>query len=95
MSAVFRRRSQETLEVSSSWLLAEQIADVSRWLQDPANAEQVRGSTLDFGFNCRIGDEIAVQGETVPYEFLQQLVELNVTLWLSIYPPFETSQPQD
>jgi len=90
MTAVFRRgESLETLQVSDSWSLSEQIADVSQWLREPNNAEQVHGATLDFGFNCRIGNRIAVQGETVPLEFMRQLVDLNITLWLSIYPPFE------
>jgi hypothetical protein len=96
MTAVFRRESGEPIQASDSWILREQIADVSAWLLDPANADSVRNSILDFGLNCRIGEPmvgrdsrmttIAMQGEVVSREFLRQLVDLNIELWLSIYP---------
>lgn len=96
MTAVFRLDIGEPIQVSESWILREQIADVSAWLRDPANAESVRNSCLDFGLNCRIGEDlaleggrmstIAMQGEVMSCEFMRQLVDLNIDLWLSIYP---------
>lgn len=89
MSAVFRRaeKGAEAIEVSESWSLADQIADVIAWLQHDENAELARGMVLDIGFDCRLGPRIAVQGETIPLEFMQRLCALDITLWLSIYPP--------
>jgi hypothetical protein len=94
MSAVFRLKHAEPIEVSESWELDRQIADAAQWLDDPTNAERVRKSILDFGFNSRLGGGIAVQGETVPVEFMRRLVLLDITLWLSIYPSFSDS-PHD
>ena len=91
MSAVFRRDGQDAIEVSASWTLAEQIRDVSCWLQQTTNAESVRGCVLDIGFNSRLdGAGVAVQGETIPVGLMRQLVALDIDLWLSIYPPFDT-----
>ena len=88
MSSVFRRESEPSIEVTESWSLDEQISDVSEWLDQSNNAALVRGSVLDIGFNYRIdGRAVAVQGETVPLEFMRRLVGLDITLWLSIYPP--------
>ena len=86
MSAAFRCPSGEQIEASESWVLDDQIADVIRWLDKPENSKQVRGSTLDFGLESRLGNGIFVQGEAVPLEFMQRLCELGITLWLSIYP---------
>ncbi len=92
MSAVFRRDDKEPIEVSSSWSLREQIADTDLWLAHIANVESVRGATLDIGFNARLNDtNVVVQGETVPLDFMRKLVEAQITLWLSIYPPFSES----
>jgi hypothetical protein len=88
MSSVFRIDGGKPTEVSASWDLAEQIAEVARWLERFGNAELVRGSVLDVGFNSRLGERVAVQGETIPVAFMQRLVALDVELWLSIYPPF-------
>ena len=42
---------------------------------------------LDFGFDCRLGDEdVAVQGEYLPVSFLQLVGQLKVAVALSIYP---------
>jgi len=91
MSAVFRQPDGERIEVSVSWVLAEQVADAAHWLGDPGNEDLVRGSVLDIGFNSRLGERVAVQGETIPREFLKTLAALDVELWLSIYPPFRSS----
>jgi hypothetical protein len=80
VSAVFRREGQDAIEISTSWGLAEQIRDVSRWLERRANADLVRGSILDVGYNSRLGRGVAVQGETIPVEFMRQLAALDVTL---------------
>jgi len=95
MSAVFRRRPLDPIEVSDGWALDVQIEDASRWLQNPKNAEQVRDSILDIGFNTRPSEKVAVQGETIPLKFMQQLVDLGITLWLSIYPPLVENQISD
>jgi hypothetical protein len=89
MSSVFRREGNEPVEVSTSWELESQIQEICQWLEDARNADLVRGSVLDIGFNSRLGNEVAVQGETIPLVFMQQLVALNVQLWLSIYPTFD------
>jgi hypothetical protein len=89
MSSVFRREGSDPLEVSSSWSLSEQIRDIECWLERYENAELVRGSVLDIGFNSRLSQQVAVHGETIPLVFMQRLVALDVELWLSIYPPFE------
>jgi hypothetical protein len=34
-----------------------------------------------------------VQGEELPFEFIRVLVDRNVTLWLSIYPPWSHNEP--
>lgn len=94
MSAVFRLNDGESIEISESWELERQVADISEWLDEPNNGERVRGSTLDIGFNSRLGDGIAVQGETIPVGFMRRLVLLDVTLWLSIYPPFSDPSPK-
>lgn len=89
MSAVFRIKGAESIEVSLGWELRPQIQDVCSWLSIPENAEIVRDSVLDIGFNCRLNATmVAVQGETIPTDFMGILASLNVTLWLSIYPPF-------
>jgi hypothetical protein len=72
--------------------LAEQIRDTTLWLNEMSNAESVRGCVLDIGFNSRLGDDVAVQGETIPLEFMRRLVVLEIELWLSVYPPF-TAEP--
>lgn len=87
MSAVFRNPPQEPFEVSTSWTLAEQIDDAGRWLAESENADLVRGAVLDIGFDCRLGNGIAVQGEALPWAFMRQLADYENTLWLSIYPP--------
>lgn len=95
MSSVFRRKGSESIESSTSWDLAEQLRDVTVWLAEPGNAELVRGSVLDVGFNSRLGDVIMVQGESIPASFMRQLVALDIDLWLSIYPPFDETPALD
>lgn len=59
------------------------------WLADSTNSESIRGAILNIGFNCRLNDSsVAVQGETVSLEFMQKLVQCEITLWLSQYPEF-------
>jgi hypothetical protein len=41
---------------------------------------------LDFGFDCRLGEEVAVQGEYLPVSFLQLAGQLKVAVALSLYP---------
>jgi hypothetical protein len=91
MSAVFRRVGESPIEIAESWDFASQIADLTFWLSQPENAEKVKGAILDIGFNSRL-ESVAVQGESIPLEFMRQLVGLNVELWLSLYPPFEGHQ---
>jgi len=92
MSSVFRRNNQNPVEVSDSWELAVQIESVDSWLANESNAKVVFGSILDIGFNSRLdGESVAVQGETIPIELMRKLVDLEITLWLSIYPAFEDS----
>ncbi|MCA9070255.1 MAG: hypothetical protein KDA84_15080 [Planctomycetaceae bacterium] len=88
MSSVFRIENHEPIEASGHWRLDQQIEEVSDWLQEEHNAERVRGSILDIGFNSRLHGSIAMQGEVLPTEFLRQLVSLDITLWLSIYRRF-------
>jgi hypothetical protein len=88
MSAVFRGDGRDAIEVSASWVLAEQVRDATHWLAQGGNAESVRGRVLDIGFNSRLDGTLAVQGETIPLEFMKQLVALEIELWLSIYPAF-------
>ena len=89
MSAVFRKKGQQAIEVSQSWELETAIADVSRWLRESSKAMSVRGWVLDIGFNSRL-DSVAVQGETVSVAFMRQLVDHDIDLWLSLYPPVES-----
>lgn len=52
-------------------------------------AKGIEDLMLDFGFDSRVGTEnIAVQGEYLPPEFLRLAGELNIGVGLSIYPPF-------
>lgn len=96
MSSVFRIQDEESLEVSDSWELAKQIEAVDAWLFEDANSRTVRGAVLDIGFNSRLGSpDVAMQGETVPLEFMRRLVDNNITLWLSIYPPFDEDLAAD
>jgi len=86
MSAVFRFEGRkETIEVSDSWLLAEEIPEIAAWLNDQSNAAKVRGSILDIGLASRL-DRCAAQFESIPVEFMKLLVDLNIRLDLSIYP---------
>lgn len=72
------------------------VAEVFKFLQ--ANRKEllrlkrtkgIEELMLDFGFSSRVGTEnIAVQGEYLPPEFLRLAGELNVGIGLSIYPPF-------
>jgi hypothetical protein len=41
---------------------------------------------LDFGFDCRLGDNVFVQGEYLPVSFLQLVGQLRVAVALSLYP---------
>ncbi|MCE9545693.1 MAG: hypothetical protein K8T25_09275 [Planctomycetia bacterium] len=95
MSSVFRRNDGEPIEASSSWELAEQVADVLKWLSRPENAELVPHSVLDIGFNSRLGNHVAVQGEVIPISLMEKLTSLNVELWLSIYPPLSDEEVAD
>jgi hypothetical protein len=89
MSAVFRRDDRDPIEVSGSWTIDQQIEQIQSWLSDSENAALVRGSILDIGFNSRLdGGRVAVQGETIPLEFMRKLVDSQITLWLSLYPQF-------
>jgi hypothetical protein len=49
----------------------------------------VEDCQLDFGFDCRLGQDIAVQVEFLPVEFLRLVGELSVAVVLSIYPPLK------
>lgn len=52
-----------------------------------ATLPTVNECRLDFGFDCRLGDDhVAVQGEYLPVSFLQLAGQLNVAVALSIYP---------
>lgn len=72
------------------------ITEVLRFLEanrkELAKLKRTKGVEdlmLDFGFNSRVGTEnIAVQGEYLPPEFLRLAGELNIGIGLSIYPPF-------
>ena len=83
---MIRREEQDAIEVSEGWNLEAEIIDVRASLENPADAAGVKGTVLDIGFDSRLGAGIAVQGETIPLEFMRQLVELDITLWLSIFP---------
>jgi len=95
MSSVFRRKGNDPIEVSTTWNLVEQVREVSQWLELDCNAKLIRGSVLDIGFNSRLGEKVAVQGETIPLSFMGRLVALDVELWLSIYPPFDEASDPD
>lgn len=41
---------------------------------------------LDFGFDCRLGNGVAVQGEFLPVSFLSLVGQLNIAVALSLYP---------
>jgi len=87
MSSVFRLENAEPIQASADWTLSRQIDEVTDWLDNVENARRVRGSVLDIGFDWRLdGSKVMVQGETVPLGFMQKLVSLDITLWLSIYP---------
>lgn len=88
MSSVFRIQDNEPIEVSEHWRLDQQIEDISAWLQVDQNAEAVRGSILDIGFDSRLREKVVMQGEVLPTAFMGQLVSLDITLWLSIYRRF-------
>ncbi len=72
------------------------ITEVLRFLQanrkELAKLKRTKGVEdlmLDFGFSSRVGTEnIAVQGEYLPPEFLRLAGELNIGIGLSIYQPF-------
>jgi hypothetical protein len=89
MSAVFRLEGRDPIEVSEEWNLEEQIRETSAWLENSANAADVRGSVLDIGFTSRLHPRLAVQGEVIPLSFMRRLVELEIVLWLSIYNRFD------
>ena len=57
--------------------------DLARLATDP-NVEDRR---LDFGVECRLGiDNVAVQGEWLPVDFLRWVAELRIGVALSLYP---------
>jgi len=52
-----------------------------------ANDPTIQDRRLDFGFDCRLDDDnIAVQGEWLPVDFLQLVAELKIGVALSLYP---------
>lgn len=88
MSAVFRLNDGASLAVSDHWDFRAHVGDIVKWLSFSENRNQVVGSVLDIGFNSRLSEKIVVQGEELSVEFMRDLADLNVTLWLSIYSPF-------
>jgi hypothetical protein len=86
LSAVVHCECGDSIEVSASWKLRDQIQDIEQWLTHPENAAKARGGTLDIGFDYRVGDGNTVQGEIVPLSFMQRLVAEEIGLWISIYP---------
>lgn len=48
--------------------------------------ETVEDRQLDFGYDCRLGNGIAVQGDYLPVEFLRLVGQFNVAVALSLYP---------
>ena len=57
--------------------------DLLRLNDDPS----VEDRRFDFGFDSRLGvDDVAVQGEWLPVDFLQLVAELQIGVALSLYP---------
>lgn len=49
---------------------------------------------LDFGFTCRLGDAVVVQGEYLPVSFLLLAGQLKVAVALSLYPAMSPDVPE-
>lgn len=62
--------------------LSQHSADFERLASDDA----VTDCRLDFGYVCRLNDEICRQGEYLPVEFLALTGKLKVAVALSLYP---------
>lgn len=74
--------------------LNTQLADAIQFLTSHradferlATQDKVEDCRLDFGFDCRLSDQILMQGEYLPVEFLQLVGELRIAVALSLYPP--------
>jgi hypothetical protein len=66
-------------------------ADLVKLAVDPT----VEDCRLDFGFDCRVGQEdVVVQGEWLPVELLKLAGDLKVNIALSIYPPLVEESTQ-
>ena len=64
--------------------LSQHKSDLERLAIDTA----VEDRRLDFGFTSRLGvDNLAVQGEFLPVDFLRLVGDLSISVALSIFPP--------
>lgn len=77
-----------------------QIHDAIRFLEDHrddfarlAVDPLVQDQRLDFGYACRLGDDVAVQGEHLPVELLSLVARFRIGIDLSLYPPMDKPSP--
>jgi hypothetical protein len=87
MGATFILPDQTEIEISPSWSMDALVRDALVWLATPENARRVRGGALVLAFNSRLEGYVAVQGEIIPLQLMNHLVERGVDLRLAIYPP--------
>lgn len=57
--------------------------------------DTVRDCRLDFGYDCRLDEDIFVQGEYLPVEFLALVGQLRVAVALSLYTAQTPELPSD
>ncbi|MEX0641594.1 MAG: hypothetical protein WD468_02780 [Pirellulales bacterium] len=69
----------------------EAIAFANRYrtdLEALANNAAVKDRYLDFGYDCLLGQPgVNVHCEILPWEFLQLMGQLRISVWLSLYAP--------
>lgn len=94
------RRSQQRHEMSGFKCDVSDAASLKIQIQDAiaflklhhadlvklANDGGVEVSQLDFGYQCRLGDGVAIQGECLPPEILSLAGQLKIGIALSLYP---------
>ena len=73
--------------------LREQVRDAEAFLlvhhsdfELIASTTAIEECQLDFGFDCRLGETVAVQGEYLPVSFLALVGQLRIAVALSLYP---------
>lgn len=81
--------------------LSGQIADAIQFLiahradlERLVNLVEVEDCRLDFGYICRLNDDIVIQAENLPVEFLELVGQLQIAVALSLYQPRLADKPE-